>query len=819
MQEQKKYLMRNRAMAGKSAAAGLKYNGRAIVDEAVKGVFYAAAAYLLGGGKLFFTTFPLGLALIAAANRKIPFILLGLAASALPSVPYPTVYIGTYVIAVLLRVITRVFIDTADGDGSAAPEVMSWMKWVRERLFSESVSLRMTASSLCAFIIGLYTIIAGGYRYYDLFGAVFAIVVSPAAVWLLAGWFEGDGRDVTKRARFLLGASTIMAGLCYAARDINVMGISVAAFGALFVTLWICRGQGILAGAAAGLVCGVAFEPLYAPLFVLAAIAYGLLADVSATLASSSAFAAGMIWGLYIDGMGALTALLPGLLLSAATFCGAEKAGLFDPAATPAATATAAAYPRKYGEVYRVEADVSLRRLRANEERLRAVSESFASLAEVFYNLSDRLRRPGILDLRRVCDRSFEKMCDGCAKHDVCWGLEYGSSLDMIALICSSLHESGQADTDCVPEHIKRRCTRISSIIDDINKGCASLTKAVLQSEKMSIFALDYDAMSRILSDALDEQRADFDRSSDFEGKVTAALRGLGIEPEVLYVWGARRRYVCARGIDADRTMFEASAVKEKLEGVFECRLEDPLIEIASDGGAGTGRLSMTFTTKRKFTVERAALTSAAEDSEDGVCGDSTVMFETGRDYFYALISDGMGTGGGAAFSSGVSSLFLEKMLKAGNRTKTALRMLNGVLRARSGAREMEYSATVDLLEVDLLTGEASLIKSGAAPTFVRRRGDIFKLHSKTVPLGILTALDAQQTKLELSEGDVIVMVSDGVADAADKDGGHSDWLADLLSGEWDDDLDRMARKIIGRAQSSGSRDDLSVVITRIGKY
>lgn len=801
-----------------------RINGKTLVDEGIKCLAYAGAAYLLGSCRLFFGSYPLGLALLCASGVKMPFILAGLVASAFTGAPYPSVYVGAYAIAVLLRVVTRIFIDTADAGEAAQPQSgvspFYRMKLMRRRIFRESVSLRMTAASLCAFIISLYTIITGGYRYYDLFGAIFAIVVSPAAVWLICGWFAGDGKDIKVRARYLAGAAVLMTGICYAARDINIMGISAAAFGAFFATLYICRRHGILAGAAAGLLLGLAYEPVYAPIFVLAGIAEGLLHGFSPTLAAAAAFVSGMTWGLYVDGIDSLTRILPGILLSSAAFCGAERAGFIGKTKAAVTVST----PKE--EKLTAEAEWAKSRVKSDEERLGAVSESFASLSEVFYNLSDRLRRPGIIDLRRVCDKIFDKACRDCAKREVCWGLEYGSSLDMTARLCAALHESGRADTDCVPEQIRKRCPNISAIVGDINSGCAALTEAVLRSEKISIFALDYDAISRILGDALEEQHADYSRSDEYEGRVAEALLRMGINPEVLLVWGSRRKYICARGIDARSTKTDVAAIRRTLEEVTGSKLEDPLFEFP--GGGEGGRLSMTLTTRRRYAVERACLTAPANNTAElstegpggGVCGDSAVMFENGRDYFYALISDGMGTGSGAAFSSGISSLFLEKMLMAGNRTATALRMLNGVLRSRAGAREIESSATVDLLEVDLLTGDASLIKSGAAPTYIRRTGDIFRLHSKTVPIGILTALDAQVTKLEVSEGDVIVMVSDGVTDAArESDGGECGWLPDLLSHEWEDDLSRMTKKIIGRAQSVGSRDDLSVIIVRIGGY
>ena len=94
-------------------------------------------------------------------------------------------------------------------------------------------------------------------------------------------------------------------------------------------------------------------------------------------------------------------------------------------------------------------------------------------------------------------------------------------------------------------------------------------------------------------------------------------------------------------------------------------------------------------------------------------------VFVSRKDYFYALISDGMGTGEDAAFTSELCSVFLEKMLGAGNSIETSLKMLNGFIRSKSRASSAgECSATVDLLELDLLTGSASFVKSGATCLF-----------------------------------------------------------------------------------------------------
>ena len=99
----------------------------------------------------------------------------------------------------------------------------------------------------------------------------------------------------------------------------------------------------------------------------------------------------------------------------------------------------------------------------------------------------------------------------------------------------------------------------------------------------------------------------------------------------------------------------------------------------------------------------------------DETSGDSVCSFQNSEGYFYTLVSDGMGSGREAALTSGISAVFLEKLLMAGCPMKGALEMLNCFIRGSEG----ECFTTVDLMEADLLTGRARFIKSGAAPSFV----------------------------------------------------------------------------------------------------
>ena len=139
--------------------------------------------------------------------------------------------------------------------------------------------------------------------------------------------------------------------------------------------------------------------------------------------------------------------------------------------------------------------------------------------------------------------------------------------------------------------------------------------------------------------------------------------------------------------------------------------------------------------------------------------------------------------------------------------------MLNGFLRNKAAGSLHECSATVDLMALDCIRGKASFYKCGAAPTYIFREGSLFKLRSKTLPIGILTEADHKRIRFEVCAGDVIVMVSDGVTQGKD----DCPWLYDLLRRcGYSVALDRVADRIVQHARSEGSEDDISVLVLRV---
>lgn len=755
-------------------------DARIHAKEGALGLSLGLCAYLLGSATLLFGTSPLGMAFICASPKKIIWIFLGLCVSALSLPENPYIYLFAYATALAVRLLSRLLIDIPEGSEKKTRSP-----------FTESVYLRMATSAACAFIVGIYLIIAGEFEYFHLFGAIFSIIVAPLATFVYAGCFEEKG----KWRELAIGA--LLVSLTFALRGIYLIGISAGAFFAFFVTLYVCRQTGLWKGALVGIVCGLAYAPHYAPMFAIAGITVGVLWDISAFGALVAGGTGAMLWGFYIEGVGAMSRLLPAIMLASVCYMGTRKLSLF-----PAAKDLL--FSGKYCSDMN-DAAMAIEATDAAYKRMGELSDAFSSLSEIFYNLSDRLSRPGLPDLRKMCDRIYDKYCPVCPNKGLCWELEYASSKKMLSDISEKLSGIGFADESDIPEYMRSRCVALPGIVGEINHQFSNLCRDMRSSDKTEVFAMDYASVSGLLAEVSKDRKNDYAPDRELSEKLTGVLSAFGFGDGGVSVYGERQKRIIARGFDISKGGVVASELKKSIEKACAFPVSDPIIELKDN------IMTLKLTSARRFSAVSTMLTSSARGEENsGKCGDSVSVFESADDRYYALISDGMGSGEEAALTSSISATFLQKMLSVGNDSCAAIKMLGSFIKAKRG----ECSATVDLLELDMMTGRAHLIKCGAAATFVKRGRELTKLSAATLPLGILDATDIKRLSFDAEDGDIVIMLSDGVALGDD----DCTWLSGLLSSEWDSDIPAMARRIISLARKNGSGDDISVVITKIKK-
>lgn len=234
-------------------------------------------------------------------------------------------------------------------------------------------------------------------------------------------------------------------------------------------------------------------------------------------------------------------------------------------------------------------------------------------------------------------------------------------------------------------------------------------------------------------------------------------------------------------------------------------RLMADIVSSETELQAVTGGLS-------RYRVQVAVSTYS---SRGGISGDSCECrrLEDGRHIF--ILSDGMGKGAAAAAESGLAVRTLCDLTEAGFEIETSLRTLNSILLLKS---EEEIFSTIDIGIFDEKTGRLKLYKSGAASTFIKRKGTVKSVKPASLPMGIIDDLRIDFVSAKLRPDDQIIMVSDGVIDSVERAGREPEsasWLTAVIASIKSKDPQTMADLIINRAvENYGLRekDDLTVI-------
>lgn len=199
--------------------------------------------------------------------------------------------------------------------------------------------------------------------------------------------------------------------------------------------------------------------------------------------------------------------------------------------------------------------------------------------------------------------------------------------------------------------------------------------------------------------------------------------------------------------------------------------------------------------------------------SGEEVAGDSYVSRTLPGGRHVLALSDGMGSGVSAMQESQAALRLMVESLRAGYTRAQALDVVNALMLMCTG-REMY--ATMDLCVCDLHTGETAFEKLGACASYVVRDGEVRAIGADTLPVGVLPDVESTSLRMTLRPGDVVILLTDGVAGAYP--GGEEALHAAIAKLYW---LHPQAvgERLIGQCLLAGeAKDDMAVLCARVSK-
>ncbi len=781
----------------------------AFLGQVFFGLSYALLGYFLGGITLPFGTRPMGIALLCGSDRRIFYLYAGLCISAWRT-PYRVLLIGIYSAILLVRLLVRFVLDPPWDAKDAEKMGDRTVGEVYPLLFSEHLSLRMSSACLGVFAFGIYRLVEGGFLYYDLYGTILAAIVAPVSVLLLGGVFTKEEKVAT--AWQIAGLLILSTSLVWSFGAWKIWGISIAVFSCMLLTFHLTRTRGVLVGMIAGTVTGLAVSVELSPTFAFAALSAGLLFPISSVLAMSAAFASAVAWALYVSRLGILNGILSALIASTVLFFVWDKllgkATVKEDTATKETTVAVSEQCVSQEDRALSEAAEWEVRFFASHRNVKRLCESLSSLSTMLSEVARQVRTPSASDLRQICDRAFEDSCASCAQREKCWNECYRTTAAEIGALSSALHTEGQIEMKDAGRELRARCARLPDIIEEINHNTVARRGQILLGDRTEIFAIDYAAIAELLATVMVEEEIECQYDAELSSTLQKALEEDALNDLRVTVYGTRRHRIRIVSNQSEALSAQSDTILEILRRVCPFAIEDTTTTVDEDG-------VIEFLEQAPLSLLCAQRTLLAE-GEEKYCGDTVGSFSSEDGRFFALISDGMGSGQEAALTSGLCGVYLRKMIDAGCPCEMAVRMLNGFLRNRTSGSLHECSATIDLLELDLMQGKASFYKNGAAPTYVFRNDGIIKLRSRTVPVGIIRESDTRRIAFDVTAGDTVVMVSDGVTQGKEE----CPWLFDLLRSQGENaSVDRIADLVIKYAKGEGASDDLSVFVVKIKNF
>ena len=214
---------------------------------------------------------------------------------------------------------------------------------------------------------------------------------------------------------------------------------------------------------------------------------------------------------------------------------------------------------------------------------------------------------------------------------------------------------------------------------------------------------------------------------------------------------------------------------------------------------------------------EMALGTEELTKSKSELSGDSMLNIRLKDGKYLVAISDGMGTGKEAKKSSTQALRLLENLLLSGFDKNISLDLINTALMNQNS----EIFATLDIAIIDLYMGTIEFIKSGACPTYIKNKKKVQIIKSNSLPAGIVGETDIQTFDKDISQGDILVMCSDGILDSNIEYKNKELWLKYMLEDIETTNTKKIANLILNEAVDNNFgvvKDDMSIMVCKFVK-
>ncbi len=767
---------------------------RALPIRAVLDVLAFLLNFVFARVHLIWGAYPLATAFVAATPYDVFISLAGAVAGALSLGESGIIHAIVSIIVVFLRV------------------VISGGKSGERIIFNEPFAIKLSVAAIGAFLSSVYRLLLGGLDTAGLLYTLASCLLTSLFTLVFSGLFIADFRlsdaivgrvavfEKTRTGRekynfYLFGISflTLIFFVSLALAPYSLLGIDIDFVFAAFMALFAAKRFGAVRAMAVGFVASVGASSVYSAGFALLGLGAGLLFPLGTTYAILGGGALLSAWSAYSGELVGFLSTLPeyaaaiSILFPFLHLISPEKK------------------EELREDTRRIAADmVSSMALSHRNERgggVDALASSVAALSSLAGRFAKSEHFPKKALVRELVLDAVKTKCRDCEHFEACREINPAPCAEIVDSTTELLYKNEIiGDDGDFPEY----CKKHGELVRAIMSSYANILKIRHGVRSFSSVSEEYELLAKMINEARCAEDEEWGCDSSLSERLAEILPEFSLNSGVAKAYGTRKKRFIIAGDDEYGDIISSKELRERIEKISGYKLGVP--EFYRKGDVAM----LDCLAAPSYAVDFVSRSSVADGS--GVSGDTSLSLVTPDGYFFAILSDGMGSGEVAKSVSCFVCDYYSSMLNTSVSDNTALAALNSMIREGGD----ECSATLDLFRFDLLRGEGKFLKSGAASSYIKREGSLFRIRSETAPLGLMKTIDAERIRVDCRVGDLVIMLSDGVADSSDY---SAAWLPEVLSRPFSGDIGEFADEILNVAQKkSHTRDDMTVSVMQIRK-
>lgn len=435
------------------------------------------------------------------------------------------------------------------------------------------------------------------------------------------------------------------------------------------------------------------------------------------------------------------------------------------------------------------------------------VSRRLEILSDVFKDMEIVLRggvgASGEISVARLSEKVLESCCNLCPRKHSCEECLGGSLEALVAELVSSAIERGKASILDTPPFLSANCSRLNTLIEATNSAVA-LTVRRLKKEDgnrvlKDVMGRQMGGVGEVLKDLSTDLGVPVKYDGKTERKLISELNYKNVAATDAILFGERERLELTLRLSKEYEDYPyLTVLVSKILGV---KMEETRREASVLGG-----VTVFYGVAPRFAVSYGEYGLPLID--DDKSGDAVEAVKISKNKIMLLLADGMGSGENAYEASRLAVSLIENFYKAGFSSQSVL-YSSGRLLSLKG--EEDFNA-IDLALVDLNDATVDFIKLGGREGYVKSGSNVDVVPCGSLPLGIVDEIAPVVTRRKLADGDMFVIVSDGVSDILDREK-----LEAVLTATDSVNPGVIAESVVKNAVSLGGKhDDMTCLVGRI---